>query len=238
MKKIIMTRCLAIAAVIVFFTACKKDYITGGTGEDVNKYINTTTYDVLKSNPLYDTLVRLIDTAGLKDKINSQGFTFFAPSDYSISNYLDSMTYYVQHNINQYAKFGLDSLFYYLRNNIKGAKDSMSMYLVNKPLMYKDLTDMGALYPTELAGDTAIVSYEYTTNTNIGYNPIVSGYPQVVYFTQLWHHYDLSIANSAGKVPPTIGVHTIIKTSCITTKTGVINALDNSHTLFFYGTKK
>ena len=112
------------------------------------------------------------------------------------------------------------------------------MYLINKPLLYNNLTDMGALYPTELAGDTAIVSYEYTRNTSLGYNSIVSGVPQVVYFTQLWKHYNLSATTPAGLVPNTTGVHTLVKTSCIITKNGVMNALDNSHTLFFYGTKK
>ncbi len=237
MKKII-NRLIVIAAVIGSLTACKKDYITGGNIEDINKYSNTLTFDVLKSNPLYDTLVRIIDTAGLKDKFNSQGFTFFAPSDYSVLSYLNERTKYVQATINASAKFGLDSLMYYVKNNIKGTRDSLLMYLVNKPLKYANLTDMGALYPTELAGDTAIVSFEYTRNTALGYNEIVSGVPQVVYFTHLWRHYNLSATTPAGLVPNTIGVHTLVKTSCITTQNGVMNALDDSHILFFYGTKK
>lgn len=238
MKKNIGLRWAVITAVIVLVSACKKDYITGGEGEDTNRFSNVTTYEALKSSPLYDTLVRLIDTAGLKDKINTQGMTLFAPSDYSVLSYLGARTLYVQATINANAKFGLDSLFYYLRNNIKGTKDSLLMYLINKPLQYNNLTDVGAIYPTELAGDTAIVSYEYTRDNTLGYNTVVSGVPQIVYFTQLWKHYNLSATNPAGKVPNTIGVHTLVKTSCITTKTGLMNALDNSHTLFFYGTKK
>jgi len=238
MKKIILIRFLVFVSAVLVFAACKKDYITGGTVEDTNKYNNISTYDVLKSNPLYDTLVKLIDTAGLKDKINATGTTFFAPSDYSVLSYLGARTLKVQQTINANAKFGLDSLCYYLRNNIKGTRDSLLMYLINKPLLYGDLTDMGTIYPTQLAGDTAIISYEYTRDNTLGYNTIVSGVPQVVYFTQLWHHYTLSTTTPAGLVPNTIGVHTLIKTSCITTQNGVMNALDNSHTLFFYGTKK
>src|SRR5690349_21313939 len=100
MKKIIIARFTIIAAVALIFTACKKDYITGGSVEDANKYINTTTYDVLKATNLYDTLVRLIDTAGLKDKINSQGVTLFAPTDYAVFNYLNLRTQKVQATIN------------------------------------------------------------------------------------------------------------------------------------------
>lgn len=238
MKKIILTRLVTLCTVVLLLSACNKDYITGGSLEDINKYKNTTTYDVLKSNPLYDTLVQLIDTAGLKNKINEEGYTLFAPSDYSIFNYLSQRTLKVQATINANSKFALDSLFYYLRNNKNGTKDSLLMYLIKKPLLYNSLTDVGELYPTALAGDTAIVSYEYTRNGALGYNTVVSGVPQVVYFTHLWKHYNLSPSNPAGAVPNTIGVHTLVKTSCILTKNGVMNALDNSHTLFFYGTKK
>jgi hypothetical protein len=237
MKKIILARFAIIAALVLLFTACKKDYITGGNVEDVDKYKNITTYDFLKTDPLYDTLVRLIDTAGLKDRINQDGMTFFAPSDYAVLTYLRARTEVVHNTININSNFALDSLFYYLRNNVKGTKDSLLMYLIKKPLPYNVLTNAGTFYTTELTGDTAIVSYEETKNSTLGYNPIVSGIPRVVYFTHLWKHYDLSSTNTAGKVPESVGLHTLVKTSCINTKTGMVNALDNSHNLFFYRTK-
>lgn len=237
MKKILLNTILFLMVIIVF-AACKKNYITGGTPQDVNRYKNMSTYDVLAANPLYDTLVQIIDAAGIKDKINEQGTTFFAPSDYSIFNYLSARTVFVQNNINLDSTFGLDSLKYYLQNNINGTKDSMLMYLIHQPLSYSVLTNTGTLYPTELAGDTVIVSYEYTKNGSLGYNSLVSSEPQVVYFTQLWYHYNLSDDNKAGDVPEDIGVHTLIKTSGIETQNGIMNALENSHTLFFYGTKQ
>jgi hypothetical protein len=238
MKKIVWLNLAALCCAILLFSACKKSYITGGVPEDINMYKNTTTYDVLKNNPIYDTLVQIIDAAGIKDKINEQGVTFFAPSDYSIFNYLEQRTLFVQNNINQDSTFGLDSLKYYLQNNINGTKDSMLMYLIRQSLPYSVLTNTGTLYPTELAGDTAIVSYEYTKDGSLGYNSLVSSQPQIVYFTQLWYHYDLSDDNKAGDVPEDIGVHTLVKTSDIQTQTGIMNALENSHTLFFYGTKQ
>ena len=92
MKKIISGRLIVFCSIVLLFGACKKDYITGGIKEDINQYKNITTYDFLKSSPLYDTLVQLIDTAGLKDKINEDGTTFFAPSDYSVYYYLSIRT--------------------------------------------------------------------------------------------------------------------------------------------------
>ena len=134
MKKLFLINLAALFSIVLVFTACKKDYITGGAPENVNEYKDMATYDVLKRNALYDTLVQLIDAAGIKDKINEQGTTFFAPSDYSIYNYLQLRSIDVQNNINQDSQFGLDSLLYYVQNNINGTKDSMLMYLVHQPL--------------------------------------------------------------------------------------------------------
>lgn len=237
MKKILLKYPLAAILLISLLMSCNKEYISGGKIEDTGMYKNMLTYEVLQSEPLYDTLAQIIDAAGLKDQFNEQGTTFFAPSDYSIFRYLNERTLYVQATINQNAKFGLDSLIYYLKNNINGTKDSMLMYLINKPLPYDILTNTGALYSTRLTGKTAIVSYEFVRNGNLGYNPLVSSQPRLVYYTWLWYPYDLNDNNPAGSVPASIGVHTLCKTSGIITKNGIMNGLENSHTLFFYGTK-
>jgi hypothetical protein len=238
MKKIILIKPVIFFAAVLLLFACKKDYIVGGSLEDTGKYANTLTYDVLKTNPLYDTLVQLIDAAGLKDKINEAGTTFFAPNDYSILGYLQRRTFIVQNTINQNSKFALDSLVYYLQNNIKNTRDSLLMYLIKKPLNYDVLTEDGAIYPTALTGDTAIVSYELTRDFFLGYNSLVTGGPRIVYFTHLWYHYDVSAATPAKSVPVTIGVRTLIRTSGIITKNGIMNGLESSHSLFFYGTKR
>jgi hypothetical protein len=92
MKKRPLLNYIPLLIIIITTGACQKSYITGGSPENVNAYANTLTYDVLKSNPLYDTLVQVIDAAGLKDQINAAGTTFFAPSDYSVFNYLNYRT--------------------------------------------------------------------------------------------------------------------------------------------------
>lgn len=236
MKNSLSGKILPLLFIACMWGACKKDYIVGGAPHNQNANQNISTYDLLKTIPLYDTLIQLIDTAGLKDKLNEQGVTFFAPSDYSIYSYLNQRTIRVQ-NVNASAKFALDSLFYYLRNNVNGTRDSLQMYLIHRSLPYSALTNTGAFYPTELAGDTVIVSYEFTKDGDLGYNPLVSGVPQLVYFTQLWHPFDLNDANPASNITPDIGVHTLCSSSGIVTKTGIVDALSNSHTLFFYGTR-
>ncbi|MES2374282.1 MAG: hypothetical protein V4557_17015 [Bacteroidota bacterium] len=232
---------IAATFLIVFaaLVSCKKEYITGGEIHDVNRYKNTSSYDVLKNIPGYDTLITVIDSAGFKDKINAAGSTFFPPNNSAIFNYLNTRTLALQvGNLN--AKFGLDSLLYYVKNNIKGTRDSLAMYLVPAALTYATLNNTGAKYATGLAGDSVVVSYEYVTTLNgsMGYSSNVSSIPQVVYFTQMWYPYTLNEANPAGKIPGTIGVHTLCSTSGINTQNGVMHALSYGHTLFFYGTKK
>lgn len=237
MKRLFFLNFAGLSIVALLLGACKRDYITGGTPEDVNVYRNTSTYDVLKGNALYDTLVQVIDAAGLKDKINEGGTTFFAPSDYAIFNYLNQRTVFVQNAYNQNAKFALDSLLYYMRNNVKGTRDSLLMYLVRQPLSYGSLTATGAVYPTAL-GNNVAVSFEYTRDATLGYNAVVSSVPQVEYFTHLWRPYTITPSTPASAVPLTVGVRTLCKTSGIVTQNGIMNALDNSHVLFFYGTKQ
>lgn len=232
MKKILVNTSFFLILVAAL-ASCKKDYITGGTIEDVNMYKNNTNYEVLAMDPAYDTLVQIIDAAGLKDKINETGTTFFAPSDYSINEYLRQRTQFLYNNVDINARFGLDSLIYYLQNNIDNTRDSLLMYQISTPLPYSALTRTGVAYETGLAGDTVVVSYE-----PLGRNDVVSTVPRQVFFTQLWYHYDLSDANPASKIPEEIGVREPVITSGINTKSGIMMYLNNFHTLFFYGTKQ
>ncbi|MFT4205106.1 MAG: fasciclin domain-containing protein [Chitinophagaceae bacterium] len=222
---------------IGIFQACKKDYIVGGSVTDVNMYENMTTYEFLSSNALFDTLVQIIDSAGIKDQINADGTTFFAPTDAAILTYLEDRTLLVQNTIDQYSTWQMDSLFYYLRNDVGGIKDSLLMYLIPHYLTYDSLSSVGTVYPTALSGDSAIVSYEYTTSTTLGYNSIVSSVPQVIYFTHLWSHYDVTSETTAADVPDSVGVRVLVQTSGIATKNGIVNVLAYGHTLFYYGDK-
>lgn len=235
----IFSAIVVLGSILLLLQACNKnDYIIGGNKQDVNMYKSLSTYDMLKTNAAFDTLTQVIDAAGIKEKINEAGTTFFAPSDQSIKFYLAQRTLYLQYTVDQYARFGLDSLLYYLANNINGTRDSLSMYIVKQSLTYNTLTDQGALFQTELQGDTVVVSYEETKDENLGYSSSVSNLPRIVYFTQLWYHYDLSEDNPAGNIPKEIGVRTRVSTSGILTQNGVVHVLEPSHSLFFYDTKQ
>lgn len=227
----------------LLLAACNKEsHIIGGDPIDAGQFANTSTYDMLKGNAAFDTLVQLIDAAGLKDVVNQDGVTFFAPHDISILSYLTLRTTVVQNIYGRDKRFALDSLVYYLTNNVKGTRDSLKLYMLNQRVTYDVMNSFGKSYVTQLPGDTAIISYEEVArdpNSTLGYTTSVSTVPKLVYFTQLWYRFVPTETTPVSKISNTIGVRTLVKTSGIRTRNGVVHALDPaSHTLFFYGTKR
>jgi hypothetical protein len=227
-----------ILIVAVLFPACKKrdDYFIGGSLH--NPKVNMSTYDYLKSNSagLFDTLLLLIDKAGLKDKVNQQGVTFFAPTDYSINTYL-TLRALEEQNIDPNRKWTIDSMIKY---EMPKFIDSINIYFVNQVLTYDKLTENGAVYPTLKTGANCVVSYEETRDPTLGYNPNVSTIPRLVYFTFLLK--DPTPPIIASEIQPDEGVHTLVQTSSIETTTGILNVLQNGslgasgvngHALFF-----
>lgn len=224
----------------LLFAACKREnHLIGGTPVDANQFANISTYDMLKGNTSFDTLIQVIDAAGLKDAVNKTGNTFFAPHDISVYNYLSARTIQVQNQYGRDKKFALDSLLYYLTNNVRNTRDSLKLYLLGQPVVYGMMNTWGTAYATQLPGDTTIISYEETRDVNLGYTTSVSTIPRLVYFTQLWYRFTPSQSTPVSGMSNTIGVRTLVKTSGIRTSNGIVHALDPaSHTLFFYGTKR
>jgi hypothetical protein len=228
-----MKKLLYISAFLVLAYSCKKqDYIIGG--KTSNPVSPLTTYDYLAGNSLhqFDTLLMLVDSAGLKDSINQPGITFFAPTDYSIDAYLEARTAVVQ-NVNPNAVYSIDTMIKY---DLQRVRDSLMMYIIHQPLTYAELTQNGVEYPSALPGDSVVVSFEDTQDPNLGYSSLVSTTPQVMYFTQLWGPAPIPLV--ADDIPTNVGVHTLCQTSGIQTSTGMLNVLTNSHVLFFYGSKQ
>lgn len=74
--------------VLVYFSSCKKSsYLTDGGLSTAKSPL--TTYEYLKQHKyhLFDTLIMVIDHYNLKEEVNKSA-TFFAPTNYSINNYL------------------------------------------------------------------------------------------------------------------------------------------------------
>ncbi|MGY3052999.1 hypothetical protein ACVWYG_001196 [Pedobacter sp. UYEF25] len=226
---------LAFLIIAVCIFSCKKEYITGGQPTNVDKYKEVTTFDYLKSTQQFDTLAQIIEAGNLQANINEAG-TLFAVSNSVIFSYLNQRTLYLQENFDANAKFTLDSLKYYIKTNKNGTRDSLLMYFIpGEKLTADKLSNNGKVYQSGLAGNKVAVSYEFTKDGNLGYTNLVSGVPQVVYFTQLWKPYNIDQDNTAADVPNDVGIHTLVQSAFITTKTGVVNSLRPFNNLFYYG---
>ncbi|SHM77783.1 Fasciclin domain-containing protein [Mucilaginibacter sp. OK098] len=212
----------------IVFVACKKDnYIIGGKLENATTTLST--YDYLKNNryKMFDTLLLVIDKAGLKDVINAKGITFYAPTDFSINNYLQAKTIAAQKN-NPFARYSIDTLIKYDLNTFK---DSLNTYIIPQKIIASSLTESGVVFNTAKNGSQAVISYEQTFDTNLGYTSAVSTAPRIEYYTFIKGHLPPVVV--ASQIPDTVGVRVLCQTSGLTTSTGQLNVLSNSHVLFF-----
>lgn len=227
MRKYIFLNTLVVLLLSSIVACNKDDYKVGGDLH--NPIINMTTYDYLKNNQfgLFDTLILLVDEAGIKDKINQKG-TFFAPTDYSINKYIIARTLREQ-KIDPFRKWTVDSIIKY---ELPLFADSLDIYFVKDVLLpNKELIAAGSVYRNAKEGEV-VVSYEETQDTKLGYNPNSSLNPQIVYFSYLYQplpsNYDVK------DISYPLGIRTRVQSSNAQTTTGTLHVLVNDHTLFFY----
>lgn len=219
---------LVLLAVVIYFSSCKRDdYFVGGTLH--NAKVNVSTYDFLKNNDraLFDTLLLLVDKAGIKDKINQAGVTFFAPTDYSIRSYCEYRSLQVQ-KVDPFKKWTVDSIIKY---ELTRFADSINVYMIPKKVSYNEVTANGKMFDTQKAGSKCVVSYEPTSDASLGYNSNSTVLPKVMYFNYLYK--PLAEPFVASEIPNTTGARTLVQTSGVETTTGIVHVLSNGHRLFF-----
>lgn len=207
MKNNIKLIIIVLLGICILNTSCKKDpYIIGGGINNAKS--NLTTYDYLKANQLhlFDTLLLLIDKAGMKDIINQSGITFFAPTDYSIHNYMLMKAYSLG-----YASYTVDSMYKY---DMASFKDSLGMYIVKQTLSFDGLTAQGTSFPTLLGNVSTVVTNEPVKSSSLGYYGAITNAPTIIY-------------------NQTLNIHTRCQTFGVQTTTGVLGVLGNEHILFF-----
>lgn len=227
MKRIIKITCLIVFNSLCMLSCSKDSHIIGGNTH--NPKVDLTTFDYLKGNSrgLFDTLIIILDAAGLKEMVNQPGVIFFAPTDYSIYNYLSYRTKEEQ-IIDPFKVWSLDSL---LKYDLPKFQDSLQVYFIDIPIQFEDMTEDGTIYKTMHKNDEAIVSYESATPSDPWYNPASSQQARTVHFTFLYQ--DVEPPVIATEITSDQGARTLVQTAGIETNTGMLNVLNNSHRLFF-----
>lgn len=216
---------VAAMTLLIVFSSCRKqtEYFIDGEGTH-NPMVNMTTYDYLKTNPLFDTLLILIDKTGLKDAVNAADATFFAPTDYCITNWMTTARGRILNTYGQDSarKFGLDMLDY------SKIKDSLSQYIIPQKVQRENLLLTDKEFSTALTGDKKIV-YLREVNEYVGSNS-VSTKPRYLFIVKVYGTRDLP-----GATPPAAqtDIEARCQTSGILTTTGVLHVINNQHVFGF-----
>lgn len=218
---------LLILFVSVFY-ACKKDYTLGGSLHD--PHVDMTTYDYLKSNRLFDTLMIMVDRTGLKDELNSSA-TVFALTNYSISNYVKLKRDYLRVSLNdENLAYTFDSL------DFPALRDSLRAYLFKEPFSLDNLTENGKFRKANDGENRLIRALPSTDYTNSNIFPVQ---PRYIYLTKIVateHDYPVPTDSTGlSQVKPEQLLEARVQTSGIITNTGIVHVLNNNHTFTFFG---
>lgn len=222
MKNKLCLGVIAFVSIILF--SCKKDYTIGGSVHD--PHVNMTTYDYLKTNHLFDTIVLLIDKTGLKEEVNASG-TFFAITNYALDNYIDKKRD-VARLTDPNVKFDYDSL------DINALKDSLRAYMFKDQITLDKATKTGKFYTANDGERRLIQGIPTTENTNSG---VFTQYPVILYLTKV-------IPKPGSPVPPDESglpgltsdqfLQTRCQTTGIITTTGILHVLNNGHVFTYF----
>ncbi|MES2267933.1 MAG: hypothetical protein V4520_14325 [Bacteroidota bacterium] len=209
---------------IITISGCKKDSYKNDGGIS-NAFVNMTTYDYLKSNPQFDSLVKVIDRAGLKDEVNGN-ITFFASTNYSVVPYVAAKK-------NQIAIQTGDENFDFGIKDIPANElsDSLKTYMFQGTINRDQITVTGKLY-NSLLGPIPNVQYLIKFRRSFDYNSYLDHVDYVTY-TKVRGTRDDQEANPETIPDNQKDLSADVQTSGIITKTGVVHVLTGFHRLFF-----
>lgn len=219
-----MKNIFCVLLLAVSLTACTNDdYLVDGG--QANPNVNMTTYDYLRSNRLFDTLVMAIDIAGLKDRVNAAG-TFYVPTNFSIHNYIAAELA---------LRKKLDAEAVYTFDSIPVTEfDSLEMYMFPEYLSRDSLRKEGNVY-TSFVGK----EFKLSKEPQDVYQDDLVVQPEYLFFiNKVGKQFDSYEDTVDGIVASSEKDERIrVQTSGIITTTGVVHVLQNTHTLFFHVAK-
>jgi hypothetical protein len=212
--------CLAVLA------ACKKDDYKNDGGVS-NAFVDMTTYDYLKSNPQFDSLVKVIDKAGLKDVVNGN-VTLFATTNYGIVDYIRAKKNKIGNTPGgpgENFDFGIKDIAQ------KELSDSMKTYLFDGKINRDQITVAGKLY-NSLLGVTPNIQYMIKMRRSFDYANYVN-YVDYVNYIKIIGTVDADQLNQNNIPDNERDQFVEVQTSGIITRNGIVHVLNGNHRLFF-----
>lgn len=220
MKNIITT----VFVLAILITSCQKsDYKIDGGKSDAN--VNMTTYDFLKSHGKFDSLVKIIDHAGIKDIINSN-VTLFASTDYSVRDYVSAKK---QEKI---AQVGDENISFSIKDiPAQELRDSMMIYLFDGKINRENLTTDNKYFQSKF-GNIPNVRFNIKLRRTRDYNSYVD-FVDYLNFTKVIKTLDADEPDYNAIPESDLDRSFDCQTSGLISTTGVIHVLSNNHRLFF-----
>jgi uncharacterized surface protein with fasciclin (FAS1) repeats len=203
---------LLIVALMVLALSCKKDDYYKDSGKQIGVY-DIGAYDFLKARPyFFDTLVNIIDSAGLQEVLQKESVTFFAPTNNAIKKAMDVL------NSARYAQ-DLDSI--YIRD-IPGDiwKRFLSHYIFRGRYMLKDIARRDKLQLPVFPGQNMESYNGYIMNLGVqfsDYNSTKDVGPRTVVITAI------------GDLANPVNITNLVATSDLQCKNEVVHVLDADH---------
>lgn len=223
--KNLLQACIVMLVAILTIIACKKDdYINDG-GKILTARVNMTTYDYLKSNRKFDSLIRVIDQAGMKDQVNLN-ITFFATTNYGVAEYVAAKK---QERV---AELGDENIFFNIDSlDADELKDSLKNYMFSGKITRNQLNTEGRLFNSMLGPVNGITWLIKLRRSNDYSNYL--DYVEYVNFTKVIGTRDDLEANPAAVPQDRRDISLDCQTSNIITTTGVLHVINDHHRLFF-----
>ncbi|MGK9118077.1 hypothetical protein [Olivibacter jilunii] len=224
MTKIYIKYIILLCSIGVVFFACEKDdYIRDGGPSDA--FVNMTTYDYLKTNSKFDSLVKMIDHAGLKDEINGN-VTFFATTNYGVADYVAvKKQEKVIETGDENISFGITDI------PAAELRDSLKIYLFDGKINREDMSTKGSLYDSKL-GPINNIKFMIKLRRTRDYSAYLD-YVDYVNFTKVIGSVDTDEQDPENIPEREKDISVDCQTSGIITTTGILHVLSGSHRLFF-----
>lgn len=215
---------ICIVFCVVILASCKKDDYKNDGGVS-NAYVDMTTYDYLKSNSKFDSLVKIIDRAGLKDAVNGN-VTMFVTTNYGIVDYVRAKkAEKAQQGGNENIDFGIKDI------PVQELSDSLKTYLFEGKINRDQITVSGKVY-NSLLGVTPNIQYMIRMRRSFDYSNYLN-YVDYVNYVKVIGTLDADELDPNNIPDDQIDRVVEVQTSGIVTKTGLIHVLSGYHRLFF-----
>ena len=205
-------------------TSCKKNGYKNDGGQS-NAFVNMTTYDYLRSQPVFDSLVRVIDHAGMKDAVNGD-ITFFATTNYGVADFVQAR------KIKRGVELGNENLPYTIDSlPINQMKDSLKIYMFTGKINRDQMTLAGKLYNSVL-GAIPNVQFLINLRRTQDYSAYLD-HVDYVRFTKVIGTRDDQQPDPTAIPAAEKDMPYDCQTSGIITTTGIVHVLHGNHRLFF-----